>query len=93
MQQLLYAPKEVEDLVRREYPDAIITDASDEVHPERFEVEIPNADEDTFYLFAIRQGFVGTSLSWGLMETMPESQQRLWNLLAEARALSESEKE
>jgi len=57
MHELIYAGREVEDLIKTEYPGSKITDASDYIHTERFECELPDIDEDDFYPFAIREGF------------------------------------
>ena len=57
MYDLIYAPKVVEETIKRKYPLAQITDASDEIHTERFECEIEGVEKDEFYPFAIREGF------------------------------------
>lgn len=94
MYELIYADREVEDIIKKEYPEAKITDASDFIHTERFECEVEVA-EDEFYIFAIRNGFAEAGLSFQLMmEDFPKGEgnlQKLWDWIAEAKALDESE--
>ena len=54
---LIYGPREVEEIIKGRYPTAKIKDASDYIHTERFECEIESVSEDEFYPFAIREGF------------------------------------
>lgn len=55
MRELVYAGTEVEKLIKKQFRNAKIADASDSIHTERFEVEIDTTDE-IFYRFAIRKG-------------------------------------
>ena len=91
-QELIYAGKDVEQLILKAFPEAKITDASDYIHTERFECEI-DIPEDEFYIFAIRNGFATLLLSFQIMMhcSEPEMTQRVWDLVAEAKALEESE--
>src|SRR3990170_493133 len=57
MEELVYAGSDVERIIKKKYPEAVIKDASDEAHIERFELEIPNIVDDEFYPFAISGGF------------------------------------
>ena len=66
MYELIYAGKEVEELVKKKYPQAVIKDASDFVHRERFECEISDVTEDDFYPFAISKGFARCCLGFEL---------------------------
>lgn len=90
MHSLVYAGKDVEELLKKEYPECKITDASDYIHTERFEFEEDNIEEDDFYIFAIRNGFALNCLGFNLKL---HSQKGTWDLIAEANALEESEKE
>ncbi len=56
-QDLIYAGKPVEALIKAQYPGAIIKDASDEIHRERFELSVDTTEEE-FYLFAVHKGFI-----------------------------------
>lgn len=91
--QLIYAGSDVEKIIKKAYPKAEITDASDDIHRERFECEIESITYDEFYIFALRQGFAECSLAFNLMmHNCPKgSRQEAWDLFAEARALDESE--
>ena len=57
MYDLIYGNSEVESVILKKYPQAQIKDASDFIHTERFECEIPNISEDEFYPFALKEGF------------------------------------
>ena len=57
MEDLIYAGNDIEIIIKAKYPNAKITDASDYIHTERFEVEIPDVSDDEFYPFAIKEGF------------------------------------
>jgi len=63
---LIYAGGEIENLIKAKYPEAIIEDASDYIHHERFGVVIPNIDEDEFYPFAIKEGFARVCFSFAI---------------------------
>ena len=92
MYELIYAGKEVENIIRAEYPKAKITDASDFIHEERFECCL-EVEEVEFYVFAIRQGFAECCIGFNLMmRNHPEgSLQKIWDWVAEAIALEESD--
>lgn len=66
MYDLIYAGREVEDLITQRFPSAKITDASDDIHRERFELELDISEED-FYIFAIREGFALCCFTFALM--------------------------
>jgi len=66
MYDLIYGNREVESIILKEYPQAKIKDASDCIHTERFECEIPDVDEDSFYPFAIKKGFARLCLKFEL---------------------------
>ena len=67
--ELIYAGKEVEKIVVDRFPNANMTDASDEIHTERFECEIEGVTDDEFYPFAIREGFARCCLSFEILLT------------------------
>ncbi|MCJ7828381.1 MAG: hypothetical protein MUP81_01405 [Dehalococcoidia bacterium] len=67
MEDLIYAGEDIEALIKTKYPTAKITDASDEIHTERFELDIPDIDDDEFYPFAIKEGFAMCCLSLALL--------------------------
>ena len=50
---LIYTGSATSDKIKEKYPDAIIKDASDYIHEERFEVEIPSLEptDQGFYEF------------------------------------------
>lgn len=60
MYELVYADDraeycEIRDAVEKRYPVATIKDASDDVHPFRFSVEV-DEEKDDFYKWAIGEG-------------------------------------
>ncbi len=57
MNELIYAGRDVEKLCKEKFPGAIIKDASDEVHEERFKFQCETHEKE-FYLFALREGFI-----------------------------------
>jgi hypothetical protein len=72
MHELIYADdskdyEEIKATLFKEYPDAEINDASDYIHPNRFEF-ICSVANGTFYRFAIREGFALGCLGVGLLE-------------------------
>ena len=66
---LIYAPHEVEEIIKKKYPNAKIKDASDYIHTERFECEIEGITKDDFYPFAIANGFVECCLAFQIEMT------------------------
>ena len=66
MDELVYAGRDTEEVVRKRYPQAKIKDASDYIHTERFELELPEVTEEEFYPFALREGFARCCLSFEL---------------------------
>ena len=67
MKELVYAGKEVEDIIKAKYPQSVITDASDYIHTERFELSIDGVEDDEFYPFAIKEGFARNCLGFEVM--------------------------
>jgi len=72
MKELIYAGEEVENLCRKEYPSAIIEDASDFIHEERFSFEAPELDELEFYRFATKNLFVLECLKFQVISMWPK---------------------
>ena len=44
-------------LIRKEFPKAIMKDASDEMHPDRISVKIPGTTVREFYEHALEEGY------------------------------------
>lgn len=61
---LIYGDSEIESIISKKYPQAKFKDASDFIHTERFECEIPDIDDDTFYPFALKEGFAHLCLKF-----------------------------
>jgi len=89
---LIYGNSEIESIILKKYPTAKIKDASDFIHTERFECEIPNIDDDEFYPFALVNGFARLCLKFeitlqsvGMESTHKDSKEKLdkWIKLAQ----------
>lgn len=94
MYELIYAGGEVENIIKAKYPEAKIKDASDYIHLERFECEVDGIGDDEFYIFAIQSGFAECCFGFNLMmhDCPKGTNQKVWDWIAEAKALKESEK-
>lgn len=56
----IYEGQSIWDKCKKKFPNAIITDASDCIHPDRFEIKIEGEEdqiEEQFYIFALKEGF------------------------------------
>ena len=84
MQELVYGPPEAQGLIRDRWPNAVIRDASDRIHTERFEVEL-EVDENEFYPFVIREGFAECCLTFCMMMRMEEEQPKVWRWIEMAK--------
>lgn len=73
--------------IQENWPDAVFTDASDEIHEGRFEVEIAGITEDEFYPVALAEGWFLSLLGGGLIaldnERKPDIER--WIKLAKER--------
>lgn len=63
--ELIYAP-EAEAIIASAYPNAQFKDASDDIHPGRFEVTIKGLHQKAFWKFAVEQGFALDCLGFEL---------------------------
>jgi len=59
----------IKDTILQRFPNAKFRDASDEVHWNRFEVEIPDATARDFFRLAASEGFALCCLGIGLAFT------------------------
>ena len=66
MYDLLYAAPKHQDTIRSAFPHAMIEDASDDVHNERFSVELPEEERKDYEFLLWQTGLAGASLSIGL---------------------------
>lgn len=73
---LVYAGDEVLALVKKQYPQAKTKDASDDIHTERFELQIEDVEPKDFYIFAMKEGFALECLGFQIRmrdkDTFPE---------------------
>ena len=65
--ELIYAGKDVEDIIKSKYPKVKIKDASDYIHTERFLCDIEGVSDDEFYPLAIRKGFARCCLRFEVL--------------------------
>lgn len=66
MYELVYDSIIIQEVIRKQFPTAIFEDARDNVHAERFSVEIESIGDDEFYSFAIKDRFVLSCLGFQL---------------------------
>ena len=77
MKELIYAGIKVQNLVKKQFPDAKTTDASDDLHEERFEIKL-DVPEKEFYQFAIENGFAGSCLGFCMRMMQDDSEVKSW---------------
>ncbi len=68
--ELIYAKESLSEIIKKEFPESVFTDASDMVHTDRFEVNIETEDMDIkkkFYIYAIKHGFAENCFTFQLM--------------------------
>jgi hypothetical protein len=65
MKELVYDRKIFEEIVKK-YPNTRWEDASDEIHEERYEVDIPEVTEQEFYKVALENGWANDCLGFCL---------------------------
>ena len=73
--ELVYDGKGVEDIIKKQYPNCKIEDASDYIHEQRFQVTVKDT-QDNFWLFALKKGFATLCLGFSIemYEDMPRIQ-------------------
>lgn len=87
MYDLIYGDSEIETEVRemfKDYPKLKIEDAQDEVHEERFSIELEIEDKD-YYKQMMIHGLHGFSLSMGLMAGDEDKKKLIKELITELR--------
>lgn len=85
MRELVYSDKSTEDLIKEHFPTAVIKDASDEIHHERFEVYIGDITDDEFHEWAVKHAIALSCLGFQLLiDTDKEFRQKVKLWLKEA---------
>ena len=87
MTELVYAGQDVQEIIAARWPTAKFTDASDGVHEDRFEVEVP-CGSDEFYVEMIRKGLALHCFAFNLMMGMTEGAKRVRRWMDVAKAAS-----
>jgi hypothetical protein len=85
--------KEICYAIKVRFPNAEIKDANDEVHRNRFSVEIPGVDIEELWVFSIRENFCFSLFSFQLELYSPTKtleERKLW--LTELKELAFAEK-
>jgi hypothetical protein len=77
MYDLIYCGKDVEEIIKKRFPNAVIKDASDYVHDERFSIEDEDLNEDEYYPFIIKEGIGGCSFNLQLMMLQKQNTEKL----------------
>jgi len=78
VEELVYGDYALRGLIKDKWPEAVFEDASDYLHPDRFNVIIKDVPEDDFYIFAIREGFSGQCLRLLLIAGMGDKRVSGW---------------
>ena len=68
--ELIYCESSLQEIIKKEFPEAVFEDESDCIHTDRFSVDIESDNEnieEQFYIFAMKQGFVRNCLQFELM--------------------------
>lgn len=95
----LFVPEPVTELVydadaeatiKARWAQAKFTDASDFIHEGRFEVTIPDCDEDEFYAVMILEGWSGCCLGWELRMHLSEHREDVRRVIDQAKAMKEA---
>jgi len=79
--ELIYCESSIQDVIKKEFPEAVFTDASDIVHTERFSVDIESESENIerdFYIFAIKKGFAKCCFCFELLLRQNPSEISKW---------------
>ena len=73
MRELIYGNSELQEIIKKKFPEAIFEDTSDDIHSGRFQVIIEDREKikDDFYIFAIREGFARNCFVLQLMARDP----------------------
>ena len=82
--ELVYDDDKTRQLIQEQYPQAKITDASDDIHSERFQVDIEGVEPKDFYIFAIKEGFALECLGFQLRMRMADKIQEVKDWVKEA---------
>ena len=68
---LIYCGNENYEICKKEiletYSNAQIADSSDDIHGGRFYVEVPDVEEDIFYLWLLKNGYLDISFNLALI--------------------------
>jgi len=72
--ELLYDVKAL-PLVKERFPHVKVTDASDSIHEDRVELELPDEDKEALYKDAMVNGYYTVLLGFQLMMTIPGEDQ------------------
>jgi len=78
MYELIYAGDDVKELCGKQFPNATITDASDEIHTNRFEFEDTTISRMDFMTFALENDFIICCFEFNLAMCMPDAVSDEW---------------
>jgi len=82
--------EEAKTRIKEKFPDAIIEDASDEIHEGRFSVKMDDKNEREYFKHLIREGFIKCSLDFNVksMGNDKEEHGYLINIIREVKSES-----
>lgn len=87
MHDLLYAPAVAEKELKERFPEAKTSDASDDIHVERFEVDLPDFQRRDYLKWLLTSGWAQLSFHVQLSIQIPGKQQEeIKEILDEVKA-------
>ena len=72
--------------IREKFPHVKIEDASDFIHEDRIQVELPDTDREAYFKHGIRDGYSEVSLGFQLLLREEEGQKEIKRWIADLKA-------
>lgn len=87
MYDLIYADYKAREILEKKYPNAKFEDASDEVHRERFSIDIKESEynEKDYLRFLLESGLFPLSFDFQLMKASKEHAHKITKILKELK--------
>lgn len=83
---------EVKEAICKKFEDAKIVDASDDIHPFRFEVRFASDKEDEFRVFSMLEGFATCCFVFECMLGDKENKEKIHKWIEEAKGIKAEKK-
>ena len=87
MYDLIYADYKAQEILEKRYPNAKFEDASDEIHHERFSIDIKESEynERDYLKFLLESGLYSVSFDFQLMKVSKEYVHKINNAAKELK--------